>query len=341
MNRDHAPLVVSVIIPTYNRRSSLERTLASLRRQTLDHHRYEVIVVDDGSSDTSREIESWKAPFSFHYIRQEKKGATAARNYGASRSRGKVLVFVDDDIVIFPETLEVLAEECLRQQKSLVMGKIVGPSDLSEVASASPDIPSLLADGVGAENGHLHFTQCKTGLLAIRAEAFIALGMLQDPTGGWPNWDDVDLGYRAHREGYEVRLASTAVGVHWDESSTNLSKTCLRLFEASRSAVRLFERYPELQPQIPMFRDKLPIDLRTDSFRMILRKLARQLASSGPVLWVMENMAVILQSRQLPSDLLSPLHRWIVGGYILRGYRAGLRERRERRNPPRTGQTEA
>lgn len=57
-----------------------------------------------------------------------------------------------------------------------------------------------------------------TGLIAIKKSDFFGLGMFQDPTGGWPNWDDVDFGYRAVKVGFyygAVLQLSWSTGTTW------------------------------------------------------------------------------------------------------------------------------
>ena len=96
--------------------------------------------------------------------------------------------------------------------------------------------------------------------------------------------------------------------------------------QAAYRAVALFQKHPELPPHLPMFRDKMPIAWRQDSLALIIRKLARQVASSRPVLLLMEKLVAILKQRYPVPFLLDPLCRWIKGGYVFRGYREGLCE---------------
>ena len=88
----------SVIIPTYDRPEQLAICLESLNNQRLDRHTWEVIVVDDGSKkNIQKMIENLSLNYSWHYFYQENSGPGKARNTGASKSRGKYLVFLDDD----------------------------------------------------------------------------------------------------------------------------------------------------------------------------------------------------------------------------------------------------
>ena len=97
----------SVIIPAFNRREFLERTLPSVRAQSYTD--YEVIVVDDGSTDGTRE---WLASQSgrVRVLTQSNRGAGAARNLGVRHANGRYLAFLDSDDVWFPWTLSAYAQ---------------------------------------------------------------------------------------------------------------------------------------------------------------------------------------------------------------------------------------
>ena len=172
----------------------------------------------------------------------------------------------------------------------------------------------------------VHFSGCKTGVLSVKREDFLAVGMFQDPTGGWPNWDDVDFGYRAHLQGFRLWQSYRATAHHYDHSLASLEINCKRAEQASRSVVRLFRRYPELTPHFSAYENKRPMSLWTDSPSLLLRKAARRTMSSPPLLEAMKQLAAILEKQRPESRLLVPLYRAIVGAHIQKGYRQGLRE---------------
>lgn len=94
---------VSVIIPTYNRADLLRLTLASLVGQDIGENEYEVIVIDDGSSDSTREVAlSFNHKLKMIYYFQEDKGyrVALARNEGIRRAHGQVLIFLDTGMIV-------------------------------------------------------------------------------------------------------------------------------------------------------------------------------------------------------------------------------------------------
>ena len=98
--------MVSVIIPTHNRASALRRAVQSVLGQAFSD--YEVIVVDDGSTDDTSDVIAGFGP-RVQYVRQESKGPSAARNLGIRRSTGRYVAFLDDDDEFLPGKLEVQA----------------------------------------------------------------------------------------------------------------------------------------------------------------------------------------------------------------------------------------
>lgn len=115
---------VSVIIPVYNEEDVIRQCLASLAKQSYKD--IEVILVDDGSTDsTTQVVNNWKL------LRQEHKGPGAARNLGASHSKGKILVFVDSDMTFDKDFIKQLVAP-------IVKGAVKGTFSKEEYV-ANPD----------------------------------------------------------------------------------------------------------------------------------------------------------------------------------------------------------
>jgi len=104
-------IAISVIIPTYNKAAHLSRLLPTLLAQRFDHHSFEVIIVDDGSTDqTPAIVELFKDQFPhFTYIHQKNGGIGAARNKGLKFARGELISFLADDYVLDPEYLSKMS----------------------------------------------------------------------------------------------------------------------------------------------------------------------------------------------------------------------------------------
>ncbi|MES9963124.1 MAG: glycosyltransferase family A protein [Candidatus Sedimenticola sp. 20ELBAFRAG] len=98
---------ISAVIPTHNRATVLERALASVLTQT--HPAMEVIVVDDGSEDRTRELLTQKFP-SVRYLHQPNQGVSSARNLGIANARGDWIAFLDSDDEWLPGKLQAQKE---------------------------------------------------------------------------------------------------------------------------------------------------------------------------------------------------------------------------------------
>lgn len=115
-------ILVSVIIPTYNRAQLLPEAIESVQVQT--HTNLEIIVVDDCSSDNTEEVvrELMKDDSRIKYYRLSKKGnANVARNYGVEKSRGEYLSFLDSDDVYMPEKIGVQLMDMLEDEYDFVI----------------------------------------------------------------------------------------------------------------------------------------------------------------------------------------------------------------------------
>lgn len=105
-------MVVSVIIPTYNRSQFIELTLQSFVRQNFDVQQFEIIIADNNSTDSTKDvinrfIENNKN-VSLTYFIEKNQGVHYARNSAAKKARGEYLYFTDDDMIAEPDLLKEL-----------------------------------------------------------------------------------------------------------------------------------------------------------------------------------------------------------------------------------------
>jgi len=116
----------SVIVPTFQRRDALERCLRALGAQTLERDRFEVIVVDDGSTTPPRDVVARAAEtLQARLIEQPNSGPAGARNTGAAAARGEYLVFTDDDCLPEPGWLSAIDTMTKRHPGCAIGGRVV------------------------------------------------------------------------------------------------------------------------------------------------------------------------------------------------------------------------
>jgi glycosyltransferase involved in cell wall biosynthesis len=123
----------SVVIPTYNRAATLRQTLTALMAQ--DYPDYEIIVVDDGSTDDTRAMIAREFP-QVRYIYQQNRGPAAARNRGIAHARGEIIAFTDDDCVPPRDWLARLADGYARYPDVVGVGGYLEAPD--EVLQRAP-----------------------------------------------------------------------------------------------------------------------------------------------------------------------------------------------------------
>lgn len=335
MNVEAKPFpLISVIIPTYNRKDSLLRTLDSLSQQSYPAERFEVIVVDDGGSDGTEAITQRPFPFLLRYLRQENQGEVMARNRAAQHSAGQHLIFLDDDIETNPQYLTTLMAVHAARPRAVVLATLVEvPAGLPSDHPQSSQPPTLHAgDRTPSEPEPMTFIGCMSGIVSIARSDFFEIGAMQPLRSGEGRntWGGIDFGYRAQQHGFSFWRASSAIAYHHDDALTSLQARCSRSYRVSCEVHYLFAKYPAVRGQIPMFRDKEPVAWRQDPPRLILRKLARQVIWSRPAMWAMQRAVPFLERRAPESSLLASFYQWIVSGYIFRGYRDGLRAAAQR-----------
>ena len=161
---------VSVVIPTFERADLLSRAVTSVLGQTLAD--FELLVVDDGSTDDTAERFASHPDRRLRWLTQEHRGVSAARNRGAGSARGDVLTFLDSDDEAAPEWLERLAAPFASAMVGIVC--CGARSVESSVAGAGTET-LLLPRPLGAlyHDRPLRYT---AGTLAVRRSLFLAVG---------------------------------------------------------------------------------------------------------------------------------------------------------------------
>ncbi|MGE0454981.1 MAG: glycosyltransferase [Vicinamibacteria bacterium] len=196
---------VSVVVCSYNGSKTLDGCLSSLRR--LNYPDYEVVVIDDGSTDKVPEI---CARHDFiRYFRQPNKGLSAARNQGMELANGEVIAYTDDDCFADEDWLYFLVSKLVDSDASGVGGPNLLPEGDGPVAacvSASPGTPAhILVDDSVAE----HVPGCNMAFWADRLRAIGGFDPAYRAAG-----DDVDACWRLQAEGDHIVYSPAAMVWH-------------------------------------------------------------------------------------------------------------------------------
>jgi glycosyltransferase involved in cell wall biosynthesis len=201
----HHPLV-SVVLPTKNRSAMLRDAFAGLLAQTHPAARFEVVLVNDNSTDdtetVARELTA-QAPFAVRYVKTTGLGATAARNLGMRQARGEIVAHLDDDCRPVPEWLE----EGVRGfgEGVAVVGGPLMPKPEQPVPFFGLTV--ALDEDVGAYPTANLFLRRDVGLAAGGFDESFGRNIMGRPAWGW----DADLVWRLRRRGHGVRFRRGAV----------------------------------------------------------------------------------------------------------------------------------
>lgn len=142
---------ISVVVPTFNRRELVKRTVQSLFEQNFPSGKYEIVVVVDGSEDgTAEALCGLKAPCRYRVLEQANGGLAAARNSGARVAEGDLLLFLDDDMFCVPDLVRAHVEAHRHTPRIVGFGCIF-------LSPESP--PSLAAECFNRELGAFYLQQ--------------------------------------------------------------------------------------------------------------------------------------------------------------------------------------
>mgnify|MGYP006296420039 CR=1 FL=1 len=203
----------SVVIPTYNRKPILGKCLLALEQQQFDAALvadYEVVVVDDGSTDgTVAWLQSQSAQFPHvRLFEQDHQGPAAARNLGVEVARGDTIIFIDSDLVVLNGFLQAHAAALTQAQKDrednriFTYGRVVNTCNFEDPTAE----PFKVTDYSRA-----FFA---TGNVAI-AKHWLTEAGLFDTQFTLYGWEDLELGVRLKNMGLTLVKVPEAVGYHW------------------------------------------------------------------------------------------------------------------------------
>jgi GT2 family glycosyltransferase len=236
---------ISVVIPTFQRRASVERTLRALARQTLPADQYEVIVSIDGSEDGTREmVAQFPAPYALQGIWQSNRGRAAACNAGIRVARGDLLVLLDDDMEPEPGCLLAHLQAHAEHARLAVLGAVPVRIDQSSapVADFINAKFSRHLQKLAQPDYTIHFRDFYTGHISIRRDVLLEVGAFDEDFKVYGN-EDSELALRLARAGVKVVYNPEALAYqHYTKDFAALARDNVA---KGQTAVLLASKYPE------------------------------------------------------------------------------------------------
>jgi len=203
----------SIIIPTYNRPKQLANCLSYLAALDYPRHRFEVIVVDDGSDRPPDEvISSFGQQLQLTLLTKDNAGPAAARNTGSAMARGRFLAFTDDDCAVAPNWLKVMASHFATLPNQAIAGRTVNALTHNPFSAASQTIIDLVHAHYNADPSRAQFLASNN--LALPADIFRNLGGFDET---FRTSEDRDLCDRWLHHGHRLTYAPEAVVCHFHD----------------------------------------------------------------------------------------------------------------------------
>jgi GT2 family glycosyltransferase len=234
---------LSVVIPTHNRVSTLPRVLDALALQTLSFDRFEVIVVDDGSTDaTAGFLAGYRPPYRFRSFAQANTGPAGARNRGVTAAEGERIVFIGDDTI--PESGFLAAHEAAHRERPGRRISVLGYTGWPDETPVTPFLDHI--NEFGLQFGYalirdpesVPFNFFYTSNVSLPRRALLDAGLF-DTTFPHAAWEDIELAYRLSLAGFQIVFCRAAVTRHHHEITL---RSFRRRQEKSGEAAAIFYR---------------------------------------------------------------------------------------------------
>ena len=231
----------SFIIPVFNRPNEVEELLQSLTQQTVDSSMFEVIVVEDGSQITCKEVcERFSEQLNLHYYYKENSGPGQSRNYGADKSCGEYYIVLDSDVVL-PETyMQHIIDEIKREPCDAFGGPDRAHHDFSPIQKAiSYSMTSFFTTG-GIRGGKKKLDKFypRSYNMGIKSDVYKALNGFSKMRFG----EDIDFSIRIFDNGYRCRLFPEAWVYH--KRRTDFRKFFKQVYNSGIARINLYKKYP-------------------------------------------------------------------------------------------------
>ena len=216
---------ISIILLNWNRKEEILKTLKSLKNQTYKD--FEVIVIDQGSDDGSIQIIRKDFPEVKLTCLDRNVGVPGGRNIGASKAKGEICVFVDNDAHLINNALEDINERFKDDEKLGIMGfKVVNAKTGKLDLSSWPYQKSKIKD---SEKEFDTYTFCGGGH-AIKREIFQKVGYYWDEL--FFSWEEMSLSLRVLDAGYKIIYNPNVILYHRiseENRTSNALHECMRL----------------------------------------------------------------------------------------------------------------
>jgi len=224
----------SAIVVTYNRASILTHCIEKLLEQSQED--YEVIVIDDGSTDATQGITKKIKNKRFRYFRnKEKKGQPYARNKGIKHAKGDIIIFVDSDVLVDKNFIHDHINLHKRRDRLIVQGMVRHIRKIEDYGKSNWKIDGLCLAGLITQN------------VSVKKKHLVEAGGFDESFGDTMGYMDVEIGRRlknnlALKTIYAFR---SCLAWHFDgyETTEKISSIIQKSYERGKNAVRFSRKF--------------------------------------------------------------------------------------------------
>ncbi|HVP58902.1 MAG TPA: glycosyltransferase family A protein [bacterium] len=306
---------VSIVIPTYRRAALLRNLLKSLSAQET-RHGFEVIVVNDGSDPDLATIETESSGMPTKLVRLgENRGRSFARNEGVRKSKGEIIIFVDDDMTVNPGFVQAHVE-MHQDPRDVVIGDVVSPPEYK----SHPLARYVERQGIHklGRTDKIPPKCVRTGNVSVSRTLFDEAGQFSETICKYG--EDLDLGMKLGYAGANFKFAAGAVSYH--HHPPDIDDMIEKMQEYGRYTVPLLARdHPELKRAIKIHLAEPVRPWRENPF-LTLEKIGLRLILVPPCY----RLALGIYQQQWLGRLLFPVIDYIRAYNYIRGYWQAVRQ---------------
>ena len=225
-------LKITIAVPTYNRGKSISATLKAIAEQKFPRGSYEIIIVDDGGKDSTKEIVndfSKKSGVPIKYLWQENRGPAAARNLAIKNSKAPIIAFTDDDCIVHPDWLENIAKAHEKNPDAMIIGGETLPPKGRIVAAVGQGLTkNAFFDYVDGKKQAIFFPTCNA---SFRREVFDNAGLF-DTDFPLAAGEDLEFCWRCFKKGMKLLYQPQIKVTHY--CAANLKQYAKQSFNYGR-----------------------------------------------------------------------------------------------------------
>lgn len=313
--------IVSIIVPTYNRHNQIIQTVSALQKQNLSKDSYEIIVVDDGSTPPVKISFDDDLP-EIQVLRLESVERSAARNAGAKKATGKVIIFIDDDMMVGEDFVSSHLQAHSEWSNAIAVGRITLKADDMKTPFGCfrhqleityvPTTRGLVASK----------NFCAAGNMSIKRERFLMLdGFDENLNSG----EDQDFALRHTAQDGQIVFLPDTVGVHHD-TALDIRSYCKRSEWGNEFVEKFCRKHPDFPDNIERNRVNGFVRFGNEPLAMSINKLIKSFLATKPFISLLFLITSLLERFAPNSYLLVRFYKLLLGLHIFRGFRRALRQ---------------